>query len=359
MVQSAPNGASHNAPVTGQTRVVLPTVSIVIKALNEEAKIARCIESAAAALSEIPNPSEIILADSVSTDRTVEIALQYPVKIVQFQHVNERGCGAAVQLGYQHSRGEFVMLLDGDMALLPGFLPQALARMAANPRLAGVAGLMVETSIANAFDRKRVAKGASNRPLPNAHWLNGGGLYRRDAIEDAGGYAADRNLKAWEEAELGMRLKAGGWLLVRIDMPSTLHTGHDADTPALLRSMWRSGRPLASGVLIRKVVGKPWMMKTFRLLLQPILVVLLWVCALAAIVSSVVARHWGWVAGYGVLVAAFVLLLVVYKRSLRQALVSLAVWHYLAAGLLLGLMQPTVSASAVIASRELSLPMHK
>ena len=185
-------GGSSIAAIQDLTRLggsePLPTISIVIKALNEETKIGRCIESAVAALGELPNPSEIVLADSVSTDRTVEIARRYPVRIVQFQHASERGCGAAVQLGYQHSRGDFVMLLDGDMELLPGFLPFALKKLAREPSLAGVAGLVEDTSIKNAFDRRRVATGAINRPLRAANWLSGGGLYRRDAILDAGGY---------------------------------------------------------------------------------------------------------------------------------------------------------------------------
>lgn len=331
-------------------------VSIAIKALNEEAKIGRCIESAIAALREIPNPSEVILADSVSTDRTVEIARRYPIKIVQFRHVHERGCGAAVQLGYQHSRGEFVMLLDGDMTLLPGFLPRALAKLAAYPRLAGVAGLMEETSVSNAFDRKRIATGAANRPLQSAPWLNGGGLYRRAAICEAGGYAADRNLKAWEEAELGMRLTGRGWFLERIDFPSTTHTGHSSDTAALLRSMWLKRRPMASGVLIKQALGKPWMLKAVAKLFLPILVILAWVGAIAALTVSAAVGQWGWIAGYWAFAVCLLLLLALYKASLWQALVSVGTWNYLAAGLLLGLLESVTSPTEPIASCDLSSP---
>ncbi len=59
-----------------------PNVSIVIKALNEERHIAAAIESAIAALEGMRGDGEIILADSASTDRTVEIAANYPIKIV-------------------------------------------------------------------------------------------------------------------------------------------------------------------------------------------------------------------------------------------------------------------------------------
>lgn len=331
-----------------------PFISVAIKCLNEEAKIARCIESTIAALREIPYPSEIVLADSVSTDRTIEIASRYPIKIVQFAHANERGCGAGVQLGYQHTRGDFIMLLDGDMELLPGFLPKAVAKLIAEPRLAGVAGLVEDTSIVNTFDRNRVVQGAWNRPLLSAQLLNGGGLYRRIAIDAVGGYAADRNLKAWEEAELGMRLTTMGWKLERMNFPSTLHTGHSASGLELLRSMWRSRRAMANGVLIKQSLGKPWMHKALRRLLHPILIIGMWVGAFGAIILSLMSSKWDWISGYCLAVVTLVLLFAIYKRSLRSALVSFGMWHFMAASLILGLGEETVSPGEQIASVELS-----
>src|ERR1041385_5734182 len=79
------------------------TVSIIIKALNEERYIAAAIESALAAMRGIAG--EIILADCASTDRTIEIARRYPIKIVQMTHAEDRSCGAGAQLGFQYSSG--------------------------------------------------------------------------------------------------------------------------------------------------------------------------------------------------------------------------------------------------------------
>ena len=74
-----------------------PTVSIIIKAFNEERHIAGAIESALAALAGIGG--EVILADGASTDRTVAIAEKYPVKIVRLDNAADRSCGAGAQLG--------------------------------------------------------------------------------------------------------------------------------------------------------------------------------------------------------------------------------------------------------------------
>lgn len=54
-------------------------VSIIIKALNEESRIGSAIESALAALAG--SQGEVIVADSGSSDRTVEIARRYPVLV--------------------------------------------------------------------------------------------------------------------------------------------------------------------------------------------------------------------------------------------------------------------------------------
>ena len=96
-------------------------VSVIIKALNEEKRIAAAIESALHAIRTVGG--EVILADSFSTDRTVEIAQAYPIRIVQLAHPEDRRCGVGPQLGYQHSRGEFVYILDGDMEMLDAPLP--------------------------------------------------------------------------------------------------------------------------------------------------------------------------------------------------------------------------------------------
>ena len=56
-------------------------VSVIIKTLNEEQRIAATIESALDAIKQLGG--EVIIADSGSSDRTLEIASQYPVTIAQ------------------------------------------------------------------------------------------------------------------------------------------------------------------------------------------------------------------------------------------------------------------------------------
>src|ERR1700739_4168664 len=108
-----------------------PSVSIIIKAYNEERHIATAIESALAALARIDG--EVILADGASTDRTIAIAKRYPIKIVRLDDAADRSCGAGAQLGFQYSSGEFVLLIDGDMRLHDRFVTSGICFLKDNP----------------------------------------------------------------------------------------------------------------------------------------------------------------------------------------------------------------------------------
>ncbi len=328
-----------------------PLLSITIKTYNEAEKIALAIESALAAAKEIPGPVEIVIADSLSTDQTVEIASRYPVRVVQFANRQDCGCGAGVQLGYQHSSGAFVYILDGDMEMLPGFLGAAYRTMAEDGKIGGVAGLLEDTQVVNQMDRYRKKNKASSHPGELA-CLNGGGLYRREAIEAAGGYAANRNLKAYEEADLGFRLGAKGWKLLRLPIPAVRHTGHSVGTIELLRRHWRSRRAMAAGVLLRAAAGQPWWRGPVRILIHPLALTAWWLMLIAALAAGLSGVAIGLVA----ILAAVLVALAYKKRDPAHAATSLMLWHYAAAGILAGFCYRQIPPETPIASRLLHEP---
>jgi glycosyltransferase involved in cell wall biosynthesis len=324
---------------TAGAAVTPPRVSIVIKALNEEAKIARAIESALAAVAALPGGGEVILADSLSTDRTVEIARAYPIRIAQLADPADRCCGVGAQLGYLVATSAYVYILDGDMEMLPGFLPAALARLEADSRLAGVAGLVEEQVVANLAFQNRVAKGETATPAAEPLTLNMGGLYRRSAIQSVG-YLTNRNLHAFEEFELGVRLVSQGWRLTRIDVPAVRHYGHSDATLRLLWRRWRTRYAWGHGELLRSAIGQPHLglvlrgLRVFRIQLglaglwaAALLCVLLWSAAALTAVLALVAV-------YGVLALG----LAWRKRSFAAAAYSLAAWHIGLAGMVRGLL---------------------
>ena len=57
----------------------MDTISVVIPVRNEEEKIGQCLE---AVFAQSPKPHEVIVVDGHSTDRTVEGARGFSVKVV-------------------------------------------------------------------------------------------------------------------------------------------------------------------------------------------------------------------------------------------------------------------------------------
>jgi len=326
-----------------------PNVSIVIKALNEERHIAAAIESAIAALDGMRG--EIILADSASTDRTVEIAANYPVKIVSLASIADRSCGAGVQLGYQYSAGDYVCLIDGDMRLHKQFLPAAIAFLKDHPEFAGVGGMIVERETGNFEYVKRASTMDFDRLAGEVNRLDGGGVYRRAAVE-AAGYMGDRNLHGREELDLGVRLRALGWRLARIAVPAIDHHGHAGNPYALLRRRWATGFAFSTGEALRATFARD----SFRLALRKLrwdlflfaAVHLWWLCLIAApfVAGSFVAA--------AIAVAMLALLpfaaMAVRCRSAGMGLYSVTAWNVYAAGLWPGLLRRRVDPAGWIES---------
>jgi glycosyltransferase involved in cell wall biosynthesis len=325
-----------------------PTVSIIIKALNEEKRIALAIESALAALGEVDG--EVIVADGASTDSTVEIARGYPVRIVKLNDIAHRSCGAGAQLGFQYSRGRYVYLLDGDMQLHPEFLPAAVRHLEESPTVAGVGGLIVEISTANMEFKQRANRNERDRQPGQVTRLDCGGLYRRSAIESLG-YFTDRNLHAGEEGELGARLRARGWTLERLALRAIDHCGHSCTAYQLLLQRVRSRFAFGAGEVARASFGRPHFRFVFHnnntlklsLLMQGwwagILVCPLLVTGTPLALLTMTA-----------LIALPIMILGVRWRSINAGLYSFAAWNTYALFFLPGFLLPRASPTSWIDS---------
>lgn len=90
---------------------VMPTMrtSALIIAHNEERYIARCIESL---LRQTVRPSEIVLVAHNSTDRTKEIAEDFPITVVPLN--GTPGIVHARLEGFAHVSGDIILCIDGD-----------------------------------------------------------------------------------------------------------------------------------------------------------------------------------------------------------------------------------------------------
>lgn len=84
-------------------------LSVLIPCYNEESNIRDCLES-------VKWAEEILLVDSFSTDRTLEIAKEYPVRILQHEYINS---AAQKNWAIPQVTHEWVLIVDCDERVTP------------------------------------------------------------------------------------------------------------------------------------------------------------------------------------------------------------------------------------------------
>lgn len=325
------------------------TVSVIIKTLNEERNIAACITSVLVHGADLI--SEIIVADSGSKDHTITIAEQYPVTIVQLQPPAKAGCGVGAQLGYQYASSEFVCLLDGDMELEPDFLQQALGYLKSHKQFAGVTGHIIEKELGSLEYQRRVKRQLLENPVGIIDRMNGGGLYRRESLQSVG-YLSDRNLHAYEELDLGLRLSQKNWKLYRLDMSFASHKGHDENAYLLLKRRWRSGYLKGSGEILRAALNGHY----FRQLITALPELKLWVLVYAWWLVIIIALIGAFINIYWLIIAVIValtpvLLMSIKHRSFSIGLYSVVAWIFHTAALPFGFFKKRIEPQDFIESK--------
>ncbi|GAB4498540.1 MAG: glycosyltransferase family 2 protein [Anaerolineales bacterium] len=109
-----------------------PFLSIIIPAHNEENRLPRTLKQVFAFLKKQTYTSEVIVVENGSSDRTLELAMQFVqehANLVVIQEHN-KGKGNAVRRGMLAARGDFRFICDADLSMpiedLEKFLPPAL-----------------------------------------------------------------------------------------------------------------------------------------------------------------------------------------------------------------------------------------
>ena len=88
-------------------------LSVVIPAFNEEANIARCLDSLVC--QKTNEPFEVIVVDNNSIDNTTKIVNQYKDKLdLKLIKEPKKGRGAARYAGFKKAQGEIILSTDAD-----------------------------------------------------------------------------------------------------------------------------------------------------------------------------------------------------------------------------------------------------
>ncbi|MCB0339377.1 MAG: glycosyltransferase family 2 protein [Bdellovibrionales bacterium] len=110
----------------------LKSVSVVVPLYNEELNVAECYYELKSVLDSIGREYELIFVDDGSRDKTIRNLTEAAqgdsrVRIVEFRR--NFGQTAAMAAGFDHSRYEIVVTLDGDLQNDPAEIPKMIEKL--------------------------------------------------------------------------------------------------------------------------------------------------------------------------------------------------------------------------------------
>ncbi|MEO5494549.1 MAG: glycosyltransferase family 2 protein [Sphingomonas sp.] len=207
-------------------------VGIVAIGRNEGERLIRCLAS-------IPPGVPTVYVDSASTDDSPAAARAAGATVHAldlarpFTAARARAEGAALLFERFPATG-FVMFVDGDCEIEPGWLATAADFLTTNPDFAAVGGRRRERHPEASF-YNALADYEWKQPAGETGSCGGDAMMRAAAYRDVGGF--DGKMIAGEEPELCSRLRAATWRVMRLDAPMTIH---DAAT-FHFSQWWRRG----------------------------------------------------------------------------------------------------------------------
>lgn len=222
----------------------LPSVSVIIPARNAEAMISSTLDSVMA--QDYAGAMEVIVADGSDSPATAEVVgQQYPT--VQIVPNPERTTPNGLNAALKEASGQIAVRCDTHTELPPDYVRrgvETLARTGAavvggRQRPVGdtlferAVGLAISTPLGAGDARYRL--GGPEGPVDNFYL----GVYRRDALEAAGGF--DPALTRGQDAELNWRLRRRGEV-VWFDPALTVFYRPRGDLRALARQYFDYGR---------------------------------------------------------------------------------------------------------------------
>jgi cellulose synthase/poly-beta-1,6-N-acetylglucosamine synthase-like glycosyltransferase len=289
-------------------------VSIVIPVKNEERVLGRCLES----IRNLDYPTdrlEVIIADSLSTDSSLQVAARYGAKVVSNP---KQTVVSGRNRGLQAAAGEFVAFTDADCEVSPGWLKTGLEVFELDG-VAGVGGVTLFPDDATAFQKAVnvlfllagfIGSTSHRQSVRSVRYVSDipgcNSIYRRSALEKV--MPLDEGFLTGEDAWLNWLLRRQGSRQAVSDNMILWH--HRRSTP---RSFFRQ--------MYRFAIGRLQVGKRERSLLKPIHVLAGFSLPLlvGAVILALASGYSGIVIGLMLVACAGLLLLGLVKTSSFQA----------------------------------------
>ncbi len=198
-----------------------PKISIHITLFNEKKVVSRLLKSCINF--DYPKDKMEILVVDDSKDKTTNIAYSYEknfpglVKVIHRNHREGYKAGA-LQLALKESSSDFIAIFDADYVPPIDFLKKMIPFLHTDDKIAFVQARCTHLNENLSWVTKTISLGMDGHGLVEqkarssanllAHFSGTGGIFRRKAIEDVGGWQSDTLA---EDLDLSMRLQLSGW----------------------------------------------------------------------------------------------------------------------------------------------------
>lgn len=252
--------------------------------------------------------------------------------------------GAGRMTGFRACGGEWVLFLDSDMELDRAWVDAALAAAEREPQLGGIGGRIEEWFTDGEHERpgKHDMYGGADRDHV-VHYLANVALYRRAALEAAGGY--NEWLHSDEDFELGMRLRFLGLEMRVLGMRAGRHWSAPRPSFPELARRWRTGLCFGQGEVLRLYLGRRGMGTLLRRQWLYVATMGMWALGVIALALAVTSGRAGMLRAWAIVPLAVLALMSLRKRSVRLAVHSLLSWTLNGLGMVTGVFHAPPAAA--------------
>jgi glycosyltransferase involved in cell wall biosynthesis len=206
----------------------LPLVSVIIPAFNGMRYIGDTVRSV---LHQDYRPIEVLVVDDGSTDRTGEVVARFTE--VRYLRQQNRGPGAARNLGVRRSRGPILAFLDQDDLWLPGKLRLQVTALDQNPDL----GFTLSLSESVLQDGKRPNWLTEAQLRDQTGFFPSTLVVRRSVLESLGPF--DESMITSSDADWFFRARDAGVKFERIKQVLVKRRIHDTNQSSRVEAVHR------------------------------------------------------------------------------------------------------------------------
>jgi len=215
-------------------------LGVVAIGRNEGERLRRCLASL------LDQAARVVYVDSGSTDHSLDIARSFGVDSVSLDmsapFTAARGRNAGVDALREGGLPEHIQFIDGDCAVVDGWLAAAIAALDDDTDLGLVTGW-----------RSEVARGASvynqmcdvewHRPAGEIRACGGDFMVRSEVFDKIGGF--DPGLICSEDEDFVLRLRKAGYMARRLPLDMTSHDANMTRFSQWWRRTLRAGHGFA------------------------------------------------------------------------------------------------------------------